>query len=124
MPPAACHSPAPGQPSPADEAPPPGRAWKKCQINGRPAGSPSGAARRGSFPWIAIRKRRPQPAIARSGQAGASALMIASRISWAQWLVASVTGAPGLAQTTVPGLAMISSGRNVPSFFGVSGSIR
>src|SRR6266542_982882 len=27
MPPAACHSPPPGQPSPATEAPPPGRAW-------------------------------------------------------------------------------------------------
>ncbi len=42
MPPAACHSPAPGQPSPADDAPPPGRAWKKCQMNGRPAGSAVG----------------------------------------------------------------------------------
>ena len=71
-----------------------------------------------------MRKRRPQPAIARSGQAGASALMIASMISWPQWLVARVTGAPGLAQTTVPGLAMTSSGRKVPSFFGVCGSIR
>ena len=38
--------------------------------------------------------------------------------------LAGVTGAPGLAQTTVPGLAMTSSGRKVPSFFGVSGSIR
>ena len=34
MPPAACHSPAPGQPSPADEPPPPGRAWNRCQMNG------------------------------------------------------------------------------------------
>ena len=34
MPPAACHSPAPGQPSPAGEAPPPGRAWNMCQMNG------------------------------------------------------------------------------------------
>ena len=40
-----------------------------------------------------MRKRRPQPAMARSGQAGASALMIASMISWPQWLVESVTGA-------------------------------
>ena len=64
------------------------------------------AASRGSLPWIAMRKRRPQPAIARSGQAGASALMIASMISWPQWLVASVTGAPGLAHTTVPGRAI------------------
>ena len=30
----ACHSPAPGQPSPAAEPPPPGRAWNKCQMNG------------------------------------------------------------------------------------------
>ena len=58
------------------------------------------------------------------GQAGASALMIASMISWPQWLVAKVTGAPGLAQTTVPGLAMTVIGRKVPSFFGVCGSIR
>ncbi len=36
IPPAACHSPAPGQPSPAGEAPPPGRAWKKCQMKGLP----------------------------------------------------------------------------------------
>ena len=62
--------------------------------------------------------------MARSGQAGASALMIASMISWAQWLVQSVTGAPGLAQTTVPSLAITESGRNAPSFLGVSGSIR
>src|SRR5205085_4927508 len=79
---------------------------------------------RGSLPWIAMRKRRPQPAIARSGQAGANALMIASIISCPQWLVASVTGAPGLAHTTVPGFATTLSGRKVPSFFGVSGSIR
>ena len=98
MPPAACHSPAAGQPSPAGEAPPPGRAWNRCQMNGR--------AVRGSMPWSAMRKRRPQPAIARSGQAGASALMIASMISWPQWLVHSVTGAPGRAQTTVPSLAI------------------
>ena len=85
-------------------------------MNGRPV--------RGSVPWSAIRKRRPQPAIARSGQAGASALMIASMISWPQWLVQSVTGAPGFAQTTVPSFAITVSGRKAPSFFGVSGSIR
>ena len=71
-----------------------------------------------------MRKRRPQPAIARSGQDGASALMIASMISWPQWLVARVTGMPGLAHTTVPGRATTEIGRNVPSFFGVCGSIR
>ena len=87
-------------------------------------GLPPGILARGSLPWRAIRKRRPQPAIARSGQAADSALMIASRISWAQWFVASVTGAPGFAQTTVPGFATIVSGRKVPSFFGVSGSMR
>src|SRR5262249_24893163 len=73
---------------------------------------------------IAIRKRRPQPAIARCGHAGARALMIASAISWAQWLVQSVTGAGALAHTTVPSRATTCRGRNVPSFFGVSGSIR
>ncbi len=71
-----------------------------------------------------MRKRRPQPAMARSGQAGASALMIASMISCPQWLVHSVTGAPAFAQTTVPGLAITLIGRKVPSFFGVCGSIR
>jgi hypothetical protein len=38
--------------------------------------------------------------------------------------VARVTGAPGLAHTTVPGLATSVIGRKVPSFFGVSGSMR
>ena len=47
---------------------------------------------RGSSPWIAMRKRRPQPAIARSGQDADSALMIASTISFERWLVHSVTG--------------------------------
>ena len=45
-------------------------------------------------------------------------------ISCAQWLVHSVTGAGGSAHTTVPGLALTVSGRNAPSFFGVSGSMR
>src|SRR6202048_5229441 len=79
---------------------------------------------RGSRPWIAMRKRRPQPAMARSGQAGASALITASMISLPQWLVHNVTGAPALAHTTVPGLAITLSGRNAPSFLGVSGLIR
>ena len=116
MPPAACHSPAVGQPSPADDAPPPGRAWNMCQMKGRRV--------RGSSPWMAIRKRRPQPAIARSGHAGASALMTASMISWAQWLVQSVTGAARRAHTTVPSRATTVRGRKAPSFFGVCGSIR
>ncbi len=78
----------------------------------------------GLTPWIAIRKRRDHPAITRSGQLGASALMIASAISWAQWFVESVTGAGGCGQTMVPCLAFTVTGRNVPSFFGVRGSIR
>src|SRR5215470_5870994 len=100
----------------AGEAPPPGRAWNRCQMKARPL--------RGSRPWMAMRKRRPQPAMARSGQAGASALITASMISLAQWLVHNVTGAPASAHTTVPGLAITVSGRNAPSFFGVSGSIK
>ena len=39
---------------------------------------------RGFTPLIAMRKRRPHPASARPGQAGASARIIASAISWAQ----------------------------------------
>src|SRR6266699_6690365 len=79
---------------------------------------------RGSRPWMAMRKRRPQPAMARSGQAEASALITASMISLPQWLVHKVTGAPALAHTTVPGLAITLSGRKAPSFFGVSESIK
>src|SRR5207244_5361817 len=45
-----CHSPAAGHPSPAEEAPPPGRAWNRCQMNG--------SSVLGCFPWIAMRKRR------------------------------------------------------------------
>ena len=55
---------------------------------------------------------------------GDLAAMIASMISWPQWLVHSVTGAPGFAQTTVPSFAITLTGRNAPSFLGVSGSIR
>src|SRR5262249_4790836 len=60
----------------------------------------------------------------RSGQAGASALITDSAISCAQWFVQRVSGAGGLAHTTVPAFAITVSGRNVPSFFGVSGSLR
>ena len=45
-------------------------------------------------------------------------------MSWAQWLVDSVTGAGGSGFTIVPGLAITVTGRNVPEFFGVRGSIR
>ncbi len=79
---------------------------------------------RGFVPEIAMRKRRDQPASTRSGQLLASALIIASAISCAQWLVDSVTGAGGYGQTTVPSFALTVTGRNVPSFFGVRGSIR
>ena len=79
---------------------------------------------RGSSPWIAIRKRRLQPAIARSGQDADNALTIASTISLEGWLVHSVTGRPGSAQTTVPCLAITFSGRSAPVFLGISASIR
>src|SRR5918996_5077912 len=87
-----------------------------CQMNGRRG--------RGFTPLIAMRKRRPQPAIARSGAAGASALMIDSAISCAQWLVDSVTGAGGFGLTIVPGRAITFTGRDVPQFFGIRGSRR
>ena len=63
-------------------------------------------------------------AMARSGQLRDSALIMASAISCAQWLVASVTGAGGNGHTTVPWRAFTVTGRNVPSFFGVRGSRR
>src|SRR4030081_1732358 len=79
---------------------------------------------RGSSPWIAIRKRRPHPAIARSGHEADIALTMASTISFEGWLVHSVTGRPGSAQTMVPCLATSLSGRNAPAFFGISASIK
>ena len=79
---------------------------------------------RGFSPWMAMRKRRLQPAIARSGHEADSALMIASTISFEGWLVHSVTGRPGSAHTMVPCFAITFSGRSAPSFFGISGSIR
>src|SRR5437763_16085339 len=116
MPPAAWPSPAVSQPSPAAVAPPPGRAWNRCQMNGRRV--------LGLTPLIAMRKRRPQPAIERPGHAGARALMIASAMSWAQWLVASVTGAGADGQTIVPSLTRVFTGRKVPELFGVGGAVR
>ncbi len=79
---------------------------------------------RGSTPFSAMRSRRPQPPIARSGHAGASATMIASMISLEQWLVHIVTGAPSRAQTMVPSFSTTFSGRNAPSFLVMSGSSR
>src|ERR1700742_3345167 len=116
MPPAECHSPIDEYPSPPDDAPPPGRAWNRCQMNCRPL--------RGFSPWIAIRKRRPQPAIARSGHDCDIALTIASTISFDGWLVHSVTGRPGSAHTTVPCFAITLRGRSAPEFLGMSASIR
>ena len=115
-PPTECHSPIDDQPSPPDDAPPPGRAWNRCQMKFLPV--------RGSSPWIAIRNRRLQPAIARSGQDADSALTMASTISLEGWLVHSVTGRPGSAQTMVPCFAITFSGRSAPVFFGISASIR
>ena len=116
MPPTECHSPAVGQPAPAADAPPPGRAWKRCQMKRRPL--------RGSRPAIAKRKRRPQPPMTRSGHAGARAEMMASTISLLGWLVQSVTAAPSRAQTTVPSSMRTVSGRKAPSLRAVSGSSR
>src|SRR4029453_19485812 len=87
-----------------------------CQMNGLRV--------RGFTPLIAIRKRRPHPGSTRSGHAGASARIIASAISWAQWFVARVTGAGGNGHTIVPCRAITFTGRKVPEFFGVSGSMR
>ena len=78
----------------------------------------------GFTPWIAMRKRLDQPAIVRSGHDAASAFHMASAMSWAQWFVHRVTGAGSRGQTTEPSLAFTVTGRNVPSFFGVRGSIR
>src|SRR5207253_2413813 len=116
MPPAAWPSPAVGHPSPAAEAPPPPRAWNRCQMNGRSV--------RGLTPWRAMRKRLDQPAMTRSGHERARALSTASAMSWAQWFVQSVTGAGGSGQTIDPGRARTLTGRNVPAFFGVRGSSR
>ena len=106
MPPAECHSPIVEYPSPATDPPPPGRAWNMCQMKRRPL--------RGSVPFSAMRSRRPQPPIARSGQAGARATMIASMISFEQWLVHIVTGAPSRAQTMVPSFSTPSAAGTRP----------
>ena len=60
----------------------------------------------------------------RSGHDPESARIIASMMSCAQWFVQSVTGAGGFGHTIVPCFAFTVSGRNVPSFFAVRGSIR
>ena len=73
---------------------------------------------------IAMRRRLPQPAMVRSGQARESATTIASMISWAQCEVDIVTGAPGFGATMVPGRNRIVTGRIAPSFFAISGSTR
>ena len=67
---------------------------------------------------------RLHPAIARSGQDADSAFTIASTISLEGWLVHSVTGRPGSAQTIVPCFAITFSGRSAPVFLGISASIR
>src|SRR5215471_3827040 len=110
-PPAECHSPIDDQPSPSADPPPPGRAWKRCQMNVFPV--------RGFSPWMAMRNRRPQPAITRSGQEADNAFVIASMISLEGWLVQSVTGYPGSDHTMVPCLAITFSGWKVPEFFGI-----
>ena len=117
MPPAACHSPPPGQPSPTGDAPPPGRAWNMCQMNGFRV--------RGSRPWMAMRNRRPQPGHRpiRTGRRQ----RLDDRL---EDLLRAVVGAQRHRRAghwptpRVPGLAITSSGRNAPSFFGVCGSIR
>ena len=74
-------------------APPP-RAWKRCQMKGAScaASLPDGDA-----------EARDQPASTGSGQLLASALITASAISWAQWLVASVTARADAATPRCPG---------------------
>src|ERR1700682_244987 len=79
---------------------------------------------RGSSPWIAIRNGGPLPALARSGHEADIALTMASTISFEGWLVHSVTGRPGSAQTMVPCLAITLSGRSAPAFLGISASIK
>src|SRR6201996_9006893 len=84
----------------------------------------NGLPLRGFSPWIAMRKRRLQPAIARSGQDCDIALTMASTISLEGWLVHSVTGRPGSAHTIVPCFAITLSGRSAPEFLGMSASIK
>src|SRR4030095_3485543 len=64
-----------------------------------------------------VRSARARAGSARRGRAPASALMTASATSCAQWLVARVTGAGGFGHTMVPGLALLSTGRQGASFF-------
>src|SRR5438094_7003131 len=87
-----------------------------CQMNGRFV--------RGLTPLIAMRKRRDQPASTRPGHERASALIIASAISCAQWFVARVPGAGGRGCTMVPSGVITLTGRDAPESFGVRGVIR
>src|SRR5437867_10147395 len=75
---------------------------------------------RGSWPFMAKRKRREKPALTTCGTAGARALKIASMISSPQWFVLIHTGAGGLGLTINPRGAMILMGRIEPSFLGTS----
>src|SRR5262249_37722216 len=112
MPPATLISPTFDQPSHPCDAPPPPRAWKKCQINWRPV--------LGSRPLMANRRRREKPALTTCGTAGARALKMASIISSPQWFVLIHTGAGGLGLTIRPLGAMTVIGRIEPSFLGTS----
>ena len=114
-PPAECHSPIEDQPSPAIEAPPPGRAWNMCQMKERLR-----AAR--IVPLDGQAKAPPPAAHHAVGTDGRHRLDdrlddLVRRMAGAQ-----VTGALFVAQTIVPGLAMTVSGRKVPAFFGISAS--
>ena len=116
MPPAPCHSPAPGQPSPAGRG-----AAARPRLEHVPDEASAGAR----IAALDGDAEAPTPAGHRAIRAGGRQ-RLDDRLDdlLPQWLVHKVTGAPALAHTTVPGLAITSSGRKVPSFFGVSGSIR
>ena len=64
-----------------------------------------------------MRKRRPQPAIARSGHEADSALTMASTISFEGWLVHNVTGKNGY--SSIEGL-FNQMAQEIPAFNGVT----
>ena len=102
-----------GQPSPADEAPPPGRAWNRCQMNGRVG------ARIDALDGDA---EAPSPAGHRALRAGGRQRPD-DRLDD---LLAAVVGAQrdrraGPRPDDRAFLELHVSGRNAPSFFGVSG---